>query len=204
MLTSILFSFGGRIEKPLVSLSFSVSLTVCFSCTFDAVLMGCKKMFLPGTLLCNQLCGPALWGLGCVISPLLCLVPWLVASAESEKTHFTQQAAATQQMRPVIQPPYVGHNTTCQVKVCILGESLPVQCFYHRSQQGGQTEEWAANSWRETGSGNLLLWFFTGRIRKKRQHLLANSDIKCSLQELCMKRSWKDFDCSWRKETKKR
>lgn len=127
---------------------------------------------------------------------------WPLQLKDRKNISFTH-AVATQQTRPVIQSSCVGHNTTCQVKACILGESLPVWCFHHCLQQGDQTEEWAADSWREKGSWNLLLWFFTGRIRKKRQHLLANSYIKCSLQELHMKRSWKDFDCSCRKETKK-
>lgn len=145
------------------------------------------------------------WAVLFVLCYIWCL-GWLLQLKDRKHISFTQ-AVATQQLRTVIQSSCIGHNTMCQVKVCILDESLLVRCFHRCSQQGDQTEEWAADSWREKDSGNLLLWgffFSTGRIRKKRQHLLENSYIKCSLQELCMKRSWKDFDCSCRKETKKR
>ena len=127
---------------------------------------------------------------------------WLLQLKDRKHISFTQ-AVTAQQMRPVSRSACVGQNTMCQVKFCILGESLQVWCFRCCSQQGDGAEERAADSWREKGSGNLLLCFFTGRIRKKRQNLLANSHIKCSSQELCMKRSWKGFDCSCRKEMKK-
>lgn len=77
------------------------------------------------------------------------------------------QAVASHQMRPVIQFPCIGNDTKCQVKVCILGKSLLVWCFPSCSQQEDQTEEWAADSWREKSSGNLLLYFFHRENKKK-------------------------------------
>lgn len=134
------------------------------------------------------------------------LAGWLLQQKEGKCLSFAQ-AEAAQQMRPVVQSSGTGHNTTCQEKVCILGESFPMCCFHHCSQQGGQTEEWAAGSWREKGSGNLLfcfLFFFSHRENKKEKAAPLGSYTKCSLQELCLKRSWKDFDCSCRKEMKQK
>lgn len=113
-----------------------------------------------GTLFCSKPYGPTLCRLGCIICLLLHLVPRVAAAVERQKSHLIHPGSGNTEDEAVIWSSSVGHNTMCQAQVCVLGESLLVWCFHLCSQQEDRTEEWAADSWREKGSGNLSLFFF--------------------------------------------